>query len=353
MDDFNFSKAASLFGAEPIPYVAIADVGNKSADLIVYAIPVMAFFTLAEMIHSWATKKRRYNATEAFGSLLVGLGNVAVSLLAKAFLLLGTVFIYNLIPWRMSFDWWTIIPCILVYDFCSYWAHRVSHNNRFFWATHVVHHTAEHYNLTVAFRLSWVQHLKIIFFIPIVLLGFHPIIFFIVNQVMVLFQFWQHTEYIKKLPSLIEWTIITPSNHRVHHGADEKYIDKNFGVLFTFWDRLFGTYAKEDSLPTYGITSKIKLSSNPFYLNFHEFSSIIRDVRTAKNIKEKLFFIFGSPAAVEDLKRKESAVKEVQSSPGLLPLRENESEKLGGLTSLRTGLKYLPQREFKHNESNL
>jgi len=128
---------------------------------------------------------------------------------------------------------------------------------------------------------------------------------------MVLFQFWQHTEYIKKLPALIEWAIITPSNHRVHHGSDERYIDKNFGVLFTFWDRLFNTYVKEDAFPTYGTTSKIKLSSNPFYLNFHEFSSIIKDVRQAKNIKEKLFLVFGSPAAVEAFKRKGSAANKV------------------------------------------
>ena len=128
---------------------------------------------------------------------------------------------------------------------------------------------------------------------------------------MVLFQFWQHTEYIKKLPAFIEWLIITPSNHRVHHGSDEKYIDKNFGVLFTFWDRLFGTYIKEDASPTFGITSKIKLSSNPFYLNFHEFVDIIRDVRKAKGIKNKLFFMFGSPAAVEAYKRQDATVAQV------------------------------------------
>src|SRR5690606_40720121 len=108
---------------------------------------------------------------------------------------------------RFSRDWssdvcssdWTIIPCLLVYDLCSYWAHRVSHFNRFFWGTHVIHHSADHYNLTVSFRLSWVQHFKLLFFLPVAFLGVHPIIFFIVNQISVLFQFWQHTEYIGKL----------------------------------------------------------------------------------------------------------------------------------------------------------
>ncbi|MEO6916821.1 MAG: sterol desaturase family protein [Chitinophagaceae bacterium] len=312
MGDFKFFNIRSIFGAEPISYDTISDLGSKSADLIVYAIPVMAFFTIWEMVHSWKTDKKRYNATEAFGSVIVGLGNVGVNLLAKTALILGAVFVYNLIPWRMTLNWWTIIPCILVYDVCSYWAHRVSHGNRFFWATHVVHHSAEHYNLTVSFRLSWVQHFKIIFLIPIVLFGFHPVIFFIVNQIMVLFQFWQHTEYIKRLPGFIEWSIITPSNHRVHHGSDEKYIDKNFGVLFTFWDRMFGTYAREEASPTYGITSKIKLSSNPFYLNFHEFADIIKDVRQAGNFRRKLFFLFASPADVATFKQQQTIEKKIQ-----------------------------------------
>ncbi len=265
------------------------------------------------MIHSWTTNKKRYNSREAFGSLLVGLGNVGINLLAKTLLIFGAVFLYNSIPWRMELNWWTIIPCIVIYDFCSYWAHRISHYNRFFWSTHIVHHTAIHYNLTVSFRLSWVQHLKVIFFLPLMFFGFHPIIFFIVNQVMILYQFWQHTEYIKKMPRIIEWTFITPSNHRVHHGSDQQYLDKNFGVLFTFWDRMFNSYVKETVKPTYGITTKIDPSFNPLYLNFHELKDLFVDVRKAKGIRKKLFFAFASPSAIAASK-KESTLQNMLGS---------------------------------------
>jgi sterol desaturase/sphingolipid hydroxylase (fatty acid hydroxylase superfamily) len=294
----NLFLQSSFFGANQISYRDISALSKGSADLIVYAIPLMALFTLIEMGHSWFTGQRRYNSREAFGSLLVGLGNVGINLLVKVLMIYGAVILYNLIPWRMELNWWTMIPCIIIFDFCSYWSHRISHFNRFFWCTHVVHHTAVHYNLTVSFRLSWVQHLKIVFFLPVILFGFHPIIFFVVNQVMVLFQFWQHTEYIKKMPRLIEWIFITPSNHRVHHGSDDEYLDKNFGALFTFWDRLFGSYVREEKRPTYGITTNINKSCNPLYLNFHELKDLIIDVRKAKGLRKKLFYAFGSPSSV-------------------------------------------------------
>lgn len=295
-----------IFGAERIPYSAITEIEKSSADLIVYAIPIMAFFTLLEAWHSWKIQKNQYNTKEAFGSLFVGLGNVGINLAMKVTLIYGTLFIYNLVPWRMEMNWWTIIPCLLLYDFCSYWAHYVSHFNRFFWATHVVHHTAENYNLTVSFRLSWMQHFKLLFFLPLAIAGFHPVIFFIVHQIGVLFQFWQHTEYIRKLHPAIEWLIVTPSNHRVHHGSDEKYLDKNFGVIFIFWDRMFGTYQPEEEKPTYGITTKIENKLNPLYLNFHEYKDIYVDVKEATGLKNKLFYIFASPAAIAKSKQKKS-----------------------------------------------
>lgn len=265
---------SNFFGASPISYENIKELEQQSGDLIIYAIPLMAFFTGLEIWYSWYSEKRNYNTKESFGSLFVGLGNVAINLVLKVAFISGAVYIYNLVPWRMELNWWTLFPCLLIYDFCSYWAHRISHFNRFFWATHVIHHSADHYNLTVSFRLSWVQHFKILFFLPVAFLGFHPVIFFIVNQISVLFQFWQHTEYIGKLPRFIEAIFVTPSNHRVHHGSDEKYIDKNFAAIFIFWDMLLGTYQPEEEKPTYGITTKIQHKLNPLHLNFHEYDSM-------------------------------------------------------------------------------
>lgn len=287
-----------MFGAEKIPYSKVIDIENASADLIVYAIPFMAICTFAEIYYSWKTDSKSYHTKESVGSLFVGLGNVGINLLMKVGLIYGTIAIYNIVPWRIDLNWWSIIPCILIYDFCSYWAHRISHFNRFFWATHVVHHTAEHYNLTVSFRLSWLQHFKLIFFLPLALAGFHPVIFFLVHQIGVLFQFWQHTEHIKKLPAIIEWLIVTPSNHRVHHGSDEKYLNKNFGVIFIFWDKLFKTYQQEEEKPNYGITKPVTEKLNPLYLNFHEYKDIISDVKQCRTFREKLFCVFGDPVII-------------------------------------------------------
>jgi len=301
---------SNFFGASPISYDNIKELEQQSGDLIIYAIPLMAFFTLLEIWYSWYSEKRNYNTKESLGSLFVGLGNVGINLILKVAFISGAVYIYNVIPWRMELNWWTLFPCLLIYDLCSYWAHRVSHFNRFFWATHVIHHSADHYNLTVSFRLSWVQHFKILFFLPIAFLGFHPVIFFIVNQISVLFQFWQHTEYIGKLPRIFEVLFVTPSNHRVHHGSDEKYIDKNFAAIFIFWDKMFGTYQLEEEKPTYGITTKIDHKLNPLHLNFHEYDSMYKDLKTAKTFKEKWFYVFGSPGKIDKLKKQSVQVKE-------------------------------------------
>lgn len=296
----------SIFGAPKIDISQLEAIQKDSPELIIYAIPVMAFFTFLEIWYSWHSGTENYSKKESLGSLFVGLGNVGINLLAKAGLVFGCLYIYNLVPWRMEYNWWTLIPCLLILDCCSYWAHRISHSNRLFWAAHVVHHTAENYNLTVSFRLSWIQHLKLIFFLPVALFGFHPVIFFVANQIAVLFQFWQHTEYIDRLHPLIEKYIVTPSNHRVHHGSDKKYIDKNFGVILITWDKLFGTYHPEEEKPTYGVTTPIEKRLSPFYLNFHELKDIVVDVKKAVGLKGKLFYLFGNPSRIAQIKLKES-----------------------------------------------
>lgn len=311
-----------FFGAAPIDYSQVTNIEKNAADLVVYAIPAMAFFTFLEVWYSWYSKRKNYSTKESIGSMFVGLGNVGINLLFKAALIYSSIFIYNLVPWRMTLNWWTIIPCLLIFDLCSYWAHRISHYNRFFWSTHVVHHTADNYNLTVSFRLSWVQHFKMIFFLPIAFCGFHPVVFFIVNQISVLAQFWQHTEYIGKLHPWIEKIFVTPSNHRVHHGSNEQYLDKNFGAVFIFWDKIFKSYEPEGDKVIYGTTSSIEQSLNPLYLNFHEHRDMFTDIKKAKGMRKKLFFLFGSPAKIArykaDRKGEQESVKTPIIKPGLI-----------------------------------
>ena len=299
--------ALSIFGAKKIPYNEITDLEKNSPEVIVYAIPAMALLTFLEIGYSWYQRNKVYKLKESVGSTLVGLGNVGINLVLKVGFLYGAVWIYNLVPWRMEYNWWTVIPCYIIFDFFSYWSHRISHFNRFFWATHIVHHSAESYNLTVSFRLSWIQNLKIIFFLPVAFMGFHPVILFVASQVAVLFQFWVHTEYIGRLHPVIEYIFATPSNHRVHHGSQEKYLDKNFAATFIIWDRIFGTYHEETEKAEYGLTSKIGDRLDPLFLNFHEFADMARDVKKAKGLREKLFFVFASPAQIH--KKKSSSTQ--------------------------------------------
>jgi sterol desaturase/sphingolipid hydroxylase (fatty acid hydroxylase superfamily) len=294
----------SLFGAPPIPMEDVYALEANAPDLIVYAVPVMLFFTLLEYGVSFWQNRHYYDNRELMGSIGVGLGNLVVSGLLKTILIFFVIWLYNQLPWRMSLNWWTFLPCYVFYDFCSYWAHRISHEQRFWWATHVAHHSGEYYNLAVSFRLSWVQHLKIIFMLPSLLVGFHPIIYFITNQIAVLFQFWVHTEYIRKLHPAIEYIFATPSNHRVHHGSQDEYLDKNYGATFIIWDRMFGTYQKEEAPVKYGLTTPISNKANPFYINFHEYMDMWKDVKAAKGWRKKLYYIFGSPAQIAKEKAK-------------------------------------------------
>jgi sterol desaturase/sphingolipid hydroxylase (fatty acid hydroxylase superfamily) len=293
----------SLFGAEKIPFENAADLGSAAPNIIIWAAPAMFLFVLVEYIISHRQNRPFYEKQETIGSILVGIGNVIIGAALKLSLFYMLICFYNQIPWRMELNWWTFLPCYVLFDLCSYWAHRISHHQRFWWATHIAHHSGEHYNLTVSFRLSWVQYIKLIFFVPVSLIGFHPVIIFVTNQIAVLFQFWVHTEYIRRLHPAIEYIFATPSNHRVHHGCQEKYINKNYGATFIFWDRIFGTFQPEEEQVVYGITTNIEDKSNPLHINFHEYVDMFNDVKKAKGWKKKLFYIFGDPIDIANEKK--------------------------------------------------
>lgn len=311
-----WQSLSTLYGADKIDLTTVYQLQNDAPNLVAYTLPFVFLFTIIEFLVSRFGEHKSYENKETIGSLLVGLGNLTVNLLMKTVLIYGAIWIYNLLPWRMELNWWTLVPCFIIYDCCSYWSHRISHYNRFFWATHVVHHSAEHYNLTVAFRQSWVQHFKTVFFIPVAMLGFHPVIFLIASQLSTLYQFWVHTEAIGKLHPFIERYFGTPSNHRVHHGSQEKYLDKNFGATFMIWDHLFGSFQYEEEKPIYGLTTPLENKTNPFILNFHEYRDMLKDVKNSDGIKECLFFIFASPAKIykHKLDAEQKKIKQVNTA---------------------------------------
>jgi sterol desaturase/sphingolipid hydroxylase (fatty acid hydroxylase superfamily) len=270
-------------------------------NIILYAAPVMIALVALEWYLSHRDKKDYYDRKDTLAATFIGLVNVGMSAGIKVATFGIILFFYNLVPWSIPHTWWAYLLCFVWIDFWRYWAHRIAHENRFWWATHVTHHNSEKYNWSVSFRLSWTQHIKIVFFIPVALAGFHPVVFFICHQIAVLYQFWIHTEYINKLPWIIEYFFTTPSHHRVHHANNVKYLDKNYGSTFIIWDRLFGTFMPEEERPAYGLTKQVK-SYNPITLNFHEWADIVQDVKNANSMKEAYDMVFTRPSLLEGVK---------------------------------------------------
>jgi sterol desaturase/sphingolipid hydroxylase (fatty acid hydroxylase superfamily) len=293
------------------------------------AIP-MILLVVAEWVLTIIQKKDYYNSLDTLSATFIGLVNVGISALLKIGIFGIILFFYNIIPWSIPSEWWAYILCIIAIDFFRYWSHRLTHVNRFWWATHVTHHNSEKYNLSVAFRLGWTQNIKFIFFIPVILMGFNPVIFFICHQIEVLYQFWIHTEYIRKLPAPIEYLFVTPSHHRVHHSSNKKYLDKNFGSTFIIWDRLFGTFQEEKEQTLYGITTPIN-SYNPITLNFHEWKDIFLDVIKSRSLKEGYAMLFTNPSKLEAVKTEFNSIylKEMEqlNKTDVDFIKKNTSEK--------------------------
>ena len=189
----------------------------------------------------------------------------------------------------------TLILAISSADFIYYWEHRIEHQIRFFWAYHNVHHSSTDYNYTVASRLSWIEtYFLWIFYIPMALLGFDPLLIFIGIQVSVAYQTWIHTQKIGRL-GILEQIINTPALHRVHHASNPRYVDKNFGGILMIWDRLFGTYQPEREKPVYGLTENIE-TNNPFKIEAIEYQRIGQYIYQSQGWKEIWHSIFGTLA---------------------------------------------------------
>ena len=188
---------------------------------------------------------------------------------------------------------WTLILAVIVADFLYYWEHRTEHQLRFFWAYHNVHHSSIDYNYTIASRLSWVESCFLwVFYIPMALLGFNPLLIFLGVQISAAYQTWIHTEKIGKL-GWLEKIINTPALHRLHHASNLRYIDRNFGGILIIWDRLFGTYQPEREKPVYGLTENIN-TRNPFKIQAMEYRRIAKYISQSKSFKQVWQSIFGN-----------------------------------------------------------
>jgi sterol desaturase/sphingolipid hydroxylase (fatty acid hydroxylase superfamily) len=268
------------------------------SEILYYAVP---FFVLLLVVEAISFKHIRDDSLVGFEkrdtrtSLTLGLGNVIINVAWKAVVVLIFAFFYEITPLRMPADmWWTYVLLFFADDLAYYWFHRISHEVRVFWGSHVVHHSSEHFNLSTALRQTWVPMTYFPFWIPLALLGFPPWMILMQQSISLIYQFWIHTERIKKMPRWFEAIFNTPAHHRVHHGANQQYLDKNYAGILIIWDRLFGTFEPEGERVRYGLTKNIR-TFNPVQAAFHEYIAIWRDVRGADNWHDRLGYMFGGP----------------------------------------------------------
>jgi sterol desaturase/sphingolipid hydroxylase (fatty acid hydroxylase superfamily) len=214
----------------------------------------------------------------------------------KAGALLGYAAIYAYVaPWHLpSTAWYTWVLAILGVDLLFYAYHRIAHRVRLVWATHQAHHSSQYFNFATALRQKWNNSGEILIWIPLPLLGVPPWMVFASFSLNLIYQFWVHTERIDKMWRPVEFLFNTPSHHRVHHGMDQQYLDKNYGGILILWDRLFGTYADEVFRPHYGLTKQVS-TYNIWKLQTHEYVAIARDVRRAERLRDRLGYVFGPP----------------------------------------------------------
>ncbi|CAM1370703.1 sterol desaturase family protein [Tenacibaculum xiamenense] len=264
-------------------------------NIIHYAIPFFVLTVIIEVILTVRVKMEQYEYKDALTSITMGLGNVFIGLFTKGIILSVFLFIYNFRFFTIPFTWWAWFILLFAEDFVYYWNHRVGHESRLFWASHVVHHSSQKYNLATALRQTWSgSFYTFIFWIPLVFIGFHPVMILMQMSISLLYQYLIHTELIDRMPSWFERIFNTPSHHRVHHATNPQYLDRNHGGIFIIWDKLFGTFEPESEKPIYGLVSNID-TYNPLKVAFHEWFNMLRDVFASKTSFLNRFKYFIKP----------------------------------------------------------
>ncbi|HEX6892107.1 MAG TPA: sterol desaturase family protein [Chryseolinea sp.] len=262
---------------------------------IVLSIPIFFILIGIELLIERFTHKDLYRFPDAIANISCGI----TSQLSGLFLTFLGIGIYTILFEQFAFfhlqaTWYYWIILFLLVDLAYYWGHRMSHEVNLFWGGHVVHHQSEDYNLSVALRQSSLQTVwTFAFNLPIALLGFDPIHFVLVSAFNTLYQFWIHTDTIVKM-GWFEYVFNTPSHHRVHHGRNPKYIDKNHAGSLIIWDKMFGTFQAEEEKPTYGITKPLN-SWNPIFANVSHYVEMGKDLKRIPSWSDKIKYLFMKP----------------------------------------------------------
>lgn len=263
-------------------------------NIILYAIPGFFLLIAAELIAERVRKTDYYRVNDAITSLSIGVLSRMVGVLKSLVPLTVYVLVFeHLTLYAFPQTWWAWLLAFVLYDFVYYWNHRFGHEVSLFWAAHVVHHSSEDYNLSTALRQSSGSFFNFVFLIPLALIGIDPVMLLAVASINLVYQFWVHTQHVPKL-GIIEWFMVTPSNHRVHHAQNQIYLDRNYGGVFIIWDRIFGSFQEEleTEKPIYGVRKALK-SWNPFYANIQVYKQLIQDSVHTKKWSDKAKVWFG------------------------------------------------------------
>ena len=301
---------------------------ETASTLIAFSIPIFFLLIGVEILVARAKRRPLYRFQDSVNSLSCGIAQQASGIGAKVWTVGSYVFVYEtlaVVELNRS-AWWVWVLGAIGVDFLYYWFHRASHRVGFLWAGHVVHHQSEEYNLSTALRQSALQGaLGAVFYWPLAILGFPPALFFLLSTINTLYQFWIHTRLVGRLGPF-ELLFNTPSHHRVHHGIDPKYIDKNHGGILIVWDRLFGTFQEEEEEPAFG-TVKPLHSWNPIWANVEAWARMIQMARETARLSDKVWTFFappewrpadlGGPVTIPDVNRASRVLYERPSRRGL------------------------------------
>ena len=276
---------------------------DELPDPVQYAIPAFIILILVEMVIARRVDPSRYEPKDTMISLLLGTGSTVAGALTGSFVVGLSVWLSQFGLFEIGYVWWAWILVFLLDDLAYYVFHRMAHRVRWFWASHVIHHSSQHYNLSTALRQTWTGFfsLSFAFSLPIILLGFPVEMLLFASAVNLVYQFWIHTETIDRMPRWFEAIFNTPSHHRVHHATNPRYLDKNYAGMLIIWDRMFGTFEleRDDERPRYGIIKNLG-SFNLLWAAFHEWIGIAKDVATVPGIRNKIGYILRPPGWSHD-----------------------------------------------------
>ena len=266
-------------------------------DIYLYGVPIVLLLIASEVAYSTFHNLGYYKIKDTLAGLGLLAGNFFIGLFTKGSIFLIYVYLYQfkIMTVNELLPMWLVwVMTFIMIDFVYYWYHRCSHRIRFLWAVHMNHHSSEEMNFTVSLRQAWFGPIsKVPFFIALPLIGFDPIITAVAGVASTLWGVFGHTQWINRL-GYLEYIFITPSSHRVHHGSNECYIDKNYGNLLIIWDRMFGTFAEEKEQVIYGIRDNVK-TYNPLKITFMFWQVMWNDFKSSKNYKDKFLSFFGTP----------------------------------------------------------